>query len=328
MPLDLTSRHTFVGASETAAILGLSPFESADEVFWRKVEPESYKKEENEAMATGSRLEPALVKYAAERLGAIVKANDHTTVSGHLGATPDGLVMSRPKRGVIVAGVDGKVTSWSDGWGEEMTDEVPDHYFVQMQQQMEVCDLPVIWMPVLIIGRRAEWRLYRIERDRKIGSDIRGVVENWWTKHVVAGVPPEGSVPPMQVLSRRNRISKECGYDDDGQQLADAYDRVSRSISDAETAKEEIKRCLIDRLGDCDCGLLPDGRRLTYLFTKPKRAVDLDALQAKFPEAYAATLIKAEPSRRFYLPKPKTKLPAPEPVLVPVQPLQLEDASR
>lgn len=65
-------RRRYLGASDTPAILGLSPWATPADVYWSKVGPLKYDAP-TEAMQTGNRLEASIVSFAAERLGVAVE---------------------------------------------------------------------------------------------------------------------------------------------------------------------------------------------------------------------------------------------------------------
>lgn len=290
MPIDKTNRHAFIGASETAAILGLSPYMSASDVYWHKVAPEADNDKPTEAMQTGNRLESALLDYASERTGIKLIPNSTTIVSGRMGATPDGLAVDAK------IGFDSKVTSFVDDWGEEMTDQIPEHYYVQMQQQMEVCDLEVVWVPVFMLaGFRPEWRLYRVNRDKEIGGQLRETVEEWWKRHIDAKVVPDGLPAPMNVLkSIRRNTGSQIVLDSVAGDCATAYQKMQEEAKKIEEALDLAKRDLIERLGDAQVGLLPDGRMLSYKTQAGPRRVEFDILQTKYPNVYDEVVAKSE----------------------------------
>ena len=67
-PQQLAERKNYIGASESAAVLGLSPFQSAADLYFEKVgdvEP----RPATEAMESGTRLEPVIIDWCAARLG-------------------------------------------------------------------------------------------------------------------------------------------------------------------------------------------------------------------------------------------------------------------
>lgn len=160
----LAARRAGIGASEIAAILGLSPWDSQFSLYWRKAN--GWEVEANDEMANGTRLESTVADWWAD-------ANDPhenlTITHGGLYAnpdrpwqlaTPDRLLWAADRgtytnyRGVTMpmgeaegepplAVLECKWVAYSwDGWGEPGTDQIPVYYRCQVLWQCDVmgCD--------------------------------------------------------------------------------------------------------------------------------------------------------------------------------------------
>jgi hypothetical protein len=120
----LAARRTGIGASEVAAVLGLSPYESPLDVYCRKLGlvPE---KAETEAMRWGLRLEPLLAAEYAERTGYPLVATQvflRHPDKPFLLATLDGVRASRPRRpGPPMPGCSRPSIPSRSGWSPAMS---------------------------------------------------------------------------------------------------------------------------------------------------------------------------------------------------------------
>lgn len=182
----LAARRPGIGASEIAAVLGISPWESPFSLYWRKANGWDY--EPTSEMEWGTRLEDAIAaKWAdsnplatVERAGLI--AGDEPWKL----ATPDRLVRLSPSNPTSVLEVK-TAHSAHDGWGPAGTSEVPVHYRAQVLWQMHVLGCRVGYMAVLIGG--SDYREYAINLDE---ADVRVMVHHGrrFMARLAAGDPP------------------------------------------------------------------------------------------------------------------------------------------
>lgn len=185
----LAARRKGIGASEIAAVLGISPWESPFSLYWRKVEGWDF--EASPAMEWGNRLEPAVaIKYA----------NNHPEYEvwhGQLEHGDPDWMLATPDR-LLRMWVDGrlmppvgllelKTAHSGDGWGEPGTAEIPVYYRAQVLWQMAVVD--VEWADVAVLIGGSDYREYTVLRDEK---DIAVMVEagRRFMARIEAGDPP------------------------------------------------------------------------------------------------------------------------------------------
>lgn len=161
-------RRAGVTASEIAAVLGISPWESPFSLYWRKVN--GWGTDDNEYMSTGRRVEPVVADWWADECDphenlTVVRAGlyAHPERPWQL-ATPDRLVYmacpyclgagveemhvgpARPcpsckgwkTEGLPLAVLECKWTGSWDGWGEPGTDDIPVYYRAQVLWQIDV----------------------------------------------------------------------------------------------------------------------------------------------------------------------------------------------
>jgi len=152
-------RRNGIGASEIAAVMGISPWDSPFSLYWRKVLGSEV--EPTDDMSTGTRLEPVIADWWADTHGTpsglvVARAGlyAHPERPWQL-ATPDRLVhptcacCSDGRCGCSDCrntGVGGPphavleckwVSTW-DGWGQPGSDEIPVHYRAQTLWQCDV----------------------------------------------------------------------------------------------------------------------------------------------------------------------------------------------
>jgi putative phage-type endonuclease len=258
----LAARRLGIGASEIAAVLGISPWESPFSLYWRKVE--GWEVEETAQMEWGTRLEPAIAAAYADRhpddlviLGVLVEGPEPWML-----ATPDRLIavptpeelrcMRYPDDVEVpptVVGVLELKTAHSahDGWGESGTAEIPVHYRAQVQWQMLVCD--VEWAVVAVLIGGSDYREYPVLRDER---DLRVMVEagRRFMARIEAGDPPTLD-DHEATLSTLVRLHPDM--DDDTVEVDEAaaagYLRAVRTRKLAERLEDRYAARLRDQMG-------------------------------------------------------------------------------
>lgn len=179
-------RRLYLGGPDTAAILGVSPWETPLSVWLRKT-GRADPVEMNEAMRAGQVLECAVLNFAGEELGYPVKPGPFIHQKRtHLGGHLDGIKADKTEL------IEAKTSRVRNGWGEPGTDEVPAHVATQALHYLGLVPTAgVCWVPVLFSG--LEFALYRVERNDELIGQIREMATRWWRDYVIADQPP----PPI-----------------------------------------------------------------------------------------------------------------------------------
>lgn len=173
----LAERRTGIGASDTAAIMGVSPWSTPYQVWISKLVdiPEDA---DDEAMWWGSTLETVILDRWADQRDVTYKVRDtllRSDVFPWLLATPDAVT------------TDGHPVDAKNS-GDWYWDEIPIHYRIQVQHQMIVCqESPVGYLAVLHGGRKLE--TYEVEWDDVLALDIINATKEFWAL-VEAEEPP------------------------------------------------------------------------------------------------------------------------------------------
>jgi putative phage-type endonuclease len=200
---ELLTRRNTLGASEIAAVVGLSPWATKHDVWMSKLGL----MEQRETLATrvGELIEPVIRQLYVEDSGAetayfgTIVHPQHTWAS----ATPDFAVSGHRRLGEI------KCVGWrlARHWSTE-ADGVPDYYRVQAEWQMEVCDADECDIAALIGG--TEFKVYRLKRDRELGALLLEKGSAFWRDFVLTATPPpaDGSESARQMLKRLYPRSK------------------------------------------------------------------------------------------------------------------------
>jgi putative phage-type endonuclease len=217
-PEQIALRRTGIAASEVAAVAGLNPYLKPIDVWSAKlglVEPF----EGNKSSKWGDLLEQVIAdhygkEHAAEKIVVrhpkVIEGSVNGTLVREISprfrliATPDRLVyrkrMPQPFRNLQIktAGL-----RQEDAWGEPGTDQVPEHYLIQVAAEMAVIGVDETDLAVLIGGQ--DDREYRIKRDMELEGQLIEICERFWVDHILTQTPPpvDGSENYSDYLKRR-----------------------------------------------------------------------------------------------------------------------------
>lgn len=175
-------RKKGIGGSDVAAILGVSKFKTAVDVYFDKV-GESMD-EQNDAMQWGSILEPVILGHYATVTGAKEILKPGTIVSKEhpfMRANIDGALHNRTI-------IEAKTARSGEGWGQPGTHEMPSDYICQVAHYRIVTGAPKVDVAVLISGN--DFRIYTYEKMEKFEDFIIEKEHDFWHSHVLPKVPP------------------------------------------------------------------------------------------------------------------------------------------
>lgn len=278
-------RRRGIGASEIAAVLGVSPY--ADDtplnLFLRKLGrlPD---KEENEAMWWGTEMEPLIARryrmhtgceFAHEQLFLrhpeydwMLATIDRTTTEGRVVE-----LKTIGHRGAGILGIDG-------------TDEVPAGWICQVQQQLMVAEA---CLPGFARGDEAdvaavvggqETRFFTVRRDDRLCRQIVRRGAEFWDR-------VERDDPPDPVPGKDGRLMAVLYPEPAGeveatptiQALADAWEDLGVEVRDKDAERERLRDEILRCMRDAEVAVLMDGRRLkrTVVEGKPERTVVVKA---------------------------------------------------
>lgn len=194
------ARRTFIGASEAAAVLGLSPWANAVDVWAEKLELVP-PKADSLSMALGRELEEFIARQWSERTSRTYWAHGLTERHRdypHIAASPDRIAGDTPELHAQDAAAAGTfrhrdlleckyvgpnvVDDWDDG--------VPVYVEVQAQVQMAVTMAPRVHVCALLAGRSPRFDAWTVERDDGAIATIIERLDSWWTTYVVGRQRP------------------------------------------------------------------------------------------------------------------------------------------
>lgn len=308
----LAARLPGITASEIAAVLGISPFESPFSLYWRK-QGELADIPDNDTLSLGRHLEP----WIADRYEA-----DHPevtlTLSGLYASaerpwqlcTPDREVW--PTEGGTYTNVydrtmpwaqadgqpptrlwEGKTSATYDGWGDAGTDDIPAYYRAQTLWQSDVFGRVPVDLSCLFLHTK-QVRHYRIEWQE---ADVLFMREQAQTfrRRVAAGM-----VPPIDGHRATTAALKAIHPDIDADAevelpdtLASSYRQIKAMKKRMEAREDLIENRVRAALGRAKTANDADGKKVASRSVFDQTRVDVKTLRALYPEVYAACARKA-----------------------------------
>lgn len=246
--LQKVDRTKFIGGSDVAAILGISPWRTALEVFWDKTTPrvEGIDPNRQRVLQRGHRMEPYVCELLAEETGLVIVERNRRFID--------------PEFGFIACEVDAEAESGENieiktvspfkakEWGEEHTDAIPVHYTAQAMHGLMITGRAVCVFGVLIGGD--DFRVYRVERDDEIIAAMRAQEVSFWNDHILPMIPPE----PKTVADISAMFTKDSGLAVEAtseivdvlNRLRDAKAIVKEHTAIAEELEERVKLFMRD----------------------------------------------------------------------------------
>lgn len=185
----LNNRRQGIGGSDIAAIIGVSKFKTALDVYLSKTtdQPE----QQGEHLYWGHALENPIIDRFVQDTGALVirqpETRQHPDYEWAI-ANADALIMNGD---TIEAILEIKTSSAfkSREWGADDTDEVPIEYIAQVQWYMWIYNLQEAYIAALIGGN--QYRQYHITRDDELIAMLAEKAQAFWQNHVIPRIPPE-----------------------------------------------------------------------------------------------------------------------------------------
>lgn len=294
MPPDLIARQKFIGGTDAACILGISPWKTAFDV-WQDKMGQAEPTPDNEYMYWGRMLEPVLREAYREKTGYAVATPDTIFHPEYkfIGGNLDGMAADRV--------VEFKTAAFSKDWGEPGTDEIPPYYIAQCAHYMLVTGLPQADLAVLIGGN--DFRIYHMEADARLQKMLLNAERDFWESHVKTGIAPEAKTLSDLTKLYPKSVQKGVTASADVLVAAQSLKNIKQRIKELEEQKA-AEETIIKGFMAANDTLLDDGSNIvaTWRTNKDSRCFDKDAFKAVYPDLYD-NYIKPKPGIRPLLVK-------------------------
>ena len=321
----LTLRRRGLGGSDAAAVLSISPFRTARDLYYDKLGIVTADDQANwVALEVGNLLEPLVARIFEAKTG--LKVYQRKCMFQHplypwmladldyLVDLPDG----------TTAIVEIKTTNYNakDKWWYNGEEIVPVYYETQGRHYILLCkkNRPGI---ICLYGNNEDEAIVRhIDRDMAYEAELIALEHDFWHENVLAHVPPPYTEDGDLILESLRRSLGPSDADEPPVEFSKTQsDRIARYLELQEEKKrydsdtkavdaemQRLKALIVADMGHSSTAICEDGCTVSW---KPVRKVgiskhDLERLKEVHPEIYAEYASVSE-SRRFNI-----KLPKPE----------------
>lgn len=277
------ARMEGVGGSDVAAILGLSPWRTAYELWLEKTGQRPMQDiSGNPAVEWGKILEPIIGgHYAAmhpdrtiERVDGILRSIERPWAQASLDyavRSPEGMGVLEVKTASYMS-----ASKWEDG--------VPIYYLTQVQHYLSVTGWK--WADVAVLIGGQDYREYRVERDEDDMAAIARGVDQFWIVNVKERTAPEIRASDSQAFTEMH------GHPEEGYEVAERPDSLLidawlMARDNMREAKEQLDECAImlkRRIGDSK-GIEDARGRITWVRGE-SRKLNAKRMRDENPEMY------------------------------------------
>lgn len=304
----LKQRGFGIGSSEVGTILGLNPWDTPYQLWRRKMGMDA-PKEENFAMRAGHYLEDAVSKFYADATGKeIIKASagDWLIVNNereYLRVSPDrtfwipGRTKSDKNKGILEC----KTTQM-----KIEKDNVPMHWYSQLQYQLGVAELEQGALAWLIAGR--EFDYLEVEFDKEFFDYMVGEVDKFWIDNIKGGKEPISmNLDDVVLRNPRHVLGKFVEADATIMQEIAEMRLLKEELAKLDARKKEIEDNIKMMIGDAEALVAPGSTQAkpevlaTWKNAKDSTKFDEKLFAKENPDAYAKYQYTMSGSRRFLL---------------------------
>lgn len=268
----LQGRSDSIGASEVAAVLGLSTWDSPYSLWSKKCGLAPVDTEETEWQRWGNILEPAICEEYAVQTGR--KVIDHGRYATRrsqtcpvLSATLDREVEAFDERGPGCMDAKNVAVFKAQDW----SDTPPLLYQVQLQAQMEVTGYRWGSLAALIGGNTFRW--CDVERNESFIELMRKKCMEFWNLIETQTPPPiDGSASTAAALARMfpQETGEAVALPGEALDWDETIKSCNAAINQAEETKTEAQNKLRAAIGSASFGVLPAGGRYSLKSTTRK----------------------------------------------------------
>lgn len=298
----LEARTHGIGASEVAAVVGLSPWETPYQLWRRKVGIDP-PKEENFAMKAGHYLEEAVARFWADATGnEIIKQSQDDFMfvdeeKPFLRVSPDrtywlqGATRNDDNKGILEC----KTTQLSVD-----ADDLPKHWFCQVQMNLGVGGYTQGSLAWLTQGREFGYKDIALVPD--FFAWLVEETEKFWVDYVQAKKePPVTTVSDVLMKFNRHTGGKTIEASDEVFEAYTKLKEVRKEIDKLTDTKTELEDKIKVFFGDAEAVSYGGQTIATWKAPKPSMKFDAKAFQAAEPQLAKKYTHEVQGARRFLL---------------------------
>lgn len=321
----LEYRRLGIGGSDAAAILGVSPFATARDLYYDKLKLVSYEDSENNWVQKkmGHLLEDLVAEIFHVKTGykifQIKKMFQHPIHKFMLADVDYFITLPNNETAILEI----KTTNYNatDHWWKDGIETVPVNYEIQGRHYMAVMNLNHVFYCCLYGNNENETIIRHIERDFDYEEELIALESDFWNNHIVTETPPDYVEDGDLILAS---VKNHFGPADKNvpaielsltgatgvMRYLELQSEKSAINSEARRIENEMKRLqgqIVDEMGRCCIAEYSrDGTDYKISYNPIRKTTinkeNLYRLQMQYPEIYEQFATTTE-QRRFYVKK-------------------------
>lgn len=289
-PEQLAERKKSIGGSDVAAILGLSRWKTALDVFLDKTSDKDFadKTLENlERLNSGNELEPWVAgkfeRFTGKKLNLAIDTYRHDDYP-YSHANLDGLVINEN------SGIELKTTDSTNksAWPANGTNEIIKIYKPQLMHNRLIANVEKMYLAVCIGFSTFRWYWYEpTKKDLDNEKKIQELISIFWEEHILKNDPPA-----LRYFEEVKKVypESECNIKvATDKKIYEAYETIKKAnevIKEQEAIKEAAQTYICSYMADSE--ILEDacGFKMASWKSFKREMVDFQRLKAYYPDTY------------------------------------------
>lgn len=277
-----------LGGSDIAAILGIDKFRTPLDVYLDKI-GEAPEREETEAMKWGKLLEDDVAQEWARlneckirRKNKPVRDAAHPWMIGNIDRKVVG----------VDEGLEVKVSSAS-GWGDEATDQIPDHYLPQCHFYLAATGWKR-WHVAALLWSFGPPKLqsYIVERDDEMAGILIEAGERFMRDHVAKRVPPDPtSSAEANIRWKSANKGSSIVVSDDTFDVAVELEVIKAGQKELKSRRDALELELKSRIRDSEIATTAGYGEVCSWKSQGDTRLDTKTLKAQEPAIYARYVV-------------------------------------
>src|SRR3990167_6104500 len=292
----IEERQNYIGASESAAVLGLSRWSTPLQIWCEKTGQLPPKEVDSEAAELGNELEDYVARRFMRKTGLKVHRVNET--------------LYHKKYPFIACHVDRRIVGAKEilqcktasGWKAKEWDgeEIPREYIIQEHHELAVTGAERAHVAVLIGNQ--DFKIKVVERDEAVIADVVKREVHFWKTFI------EPKVMPMSMTSHDKGTldelfpvadeKKEIALGDDALKIIEQLEGLNADGKTIESQQEKLKNDLRAMMGDAERGVVGD--KIILWTNMNVRRLNTTFLKKERPEIYTE-YAETDTTRRFLI---------------------------
>lgn len=289
----LAIRRKYIGGSDAAAVVGMSPYKSAY-TLWAEKTGRLPEFEGNLATEVGSYLEEFVAKKFSEETGKKVRRKNATFVNDRYPfacANVDREIVGED------ALLEIKTTTSVPIMRQLRGEDFPEAYYCQCVHYLAVTERKRIYLAVLI--RNRELKIYTLERDEDEIAALMNAERDFWDfVERDEEIAVDGSVSSEETLTELYPTSEDVTVDLTAfEKDVENYFNVKKMIEELTEQKREIENKTKEYMGDAGAG---DAESFKVSYRSSERETfDSKGFRKANPTIDVSAYVKKTPTRTF-----------------------------